>query len=279
MEKTFKEVQDLLLDSGIKLSKTMSVQPNILVRTPVFSPIAKTDLNGKVEVNDLSEYLTQLSVCQKEGFDYVLLKGIPLNIETDFRVWCGVMLTFSIHGLGSNRIRIKFSEFAKYCGFTSKRIDKELRERIDRSLSKIQEQKLTFRHKSSGKVLYTGLLFSALLDANDDHIELKADERLWDLYEVDNKILISLSILKSLPRSEVAQCLYIYFVSLPNNPYPVSFSRLRDRLQLNTVKKESNRRIKDGIKKLEKIGFLEGNFSMKDGETYYLVHKRNKKLP
>ena len=59
----------------------------------------------------------------------------------------------------------------------------------------------------------------------------------------------------------------------------MSFSRMRDRLQLLSDKKEVNRRIKVAIEKLENIGFLEGSFMKKNGETYYLIDKRNKKIP
>ena len=85
-------------------------------------------------------------------------------------------------------------------------------------------------------------------------------------------------VLGKLPRAEVTQCLYLFFTSLPNNPHPVSFERLRERLRLETCKKEANRKIKTGIKKLESLGYIKGSFAGRNGEQYYLIDQRYKKL-
>ncbi|MGL4446176.1 MAG: RepB family plasmid replication initiator protein, partial [Shewanella sp.] len=118
---------------------------------------------------------------------------------------------------------------------------------------------MSFRRKNTEKAVHTGMLLRAMYDGEADIVELMADETLWDLYRLDYQVLVSLRVLEKLPRAEVAQCLYLYFTSLPENPHPVSFERLRERLRLETSKKEANRKIKTGIQKLESIGYLSGS--------------------
>jgi hypothetical protein len=117
-----------------------------------------------------------------------------------------------------------------------------------------------------------------MYDGEEDVVELMADETLWDLYRLDHQVLVSLQILKMLPRAEVAQTLYLFFSSLPNNPVPVSFERLRERVRLETSDKEANRKIKQGIMKLQAIGYLSGSFLTKNRQQYYIVHGRVKQL-
>ncbi|MDE1486983.1 protein RepA [Xenorhabdus bovienii] len=261
----------------LSCNTTTSVQPNVLLRTGVFTPIGRRNSTKYVEM-DLSEDLRSLELCQKEGYDRVSVRGDKLNVETDFKVWCGIVLAFSTYGEKSNKITLKFSEFAKFCAYPSRRFDKNLRRQIGESLGRIQSQSLSFLRKGATKGVHTGLLLRAEYDEFEDIVALMADENLWDLYRLDYQVLVSLKVLDKLPRAEVAQCLYLYFVALPERPIPVSFERLRERLQLNTSVKEANRKIKIGIQKLESIGFLSGNFVRKDGETYYIVDTRNKKL-
>ena len=86
------------------------------------------------------------------------------------------------------------------------------------------------------KAVHTGMLYGPC-DGEEDVVELMADETLWDLYRLDHQVLVSLQILKMLPRAEVAQTLYLFFSSLPNNPVPVSFERLREQVRLETSDK------------------------------------------
>ena len=262
----------------LTISSTTSVQPNVLLRTGVFKPVGRRTNPNDVKAQDLSNDLVSLDICQKEGYDLVTVRGQRLNIETDFKVWCGIVLVFSKYGYSSNTVRLTFSEFAKFCGYPSRRFDKNLRKQIGDSLGRIQSQSLTFRRNNTEKAVHTGMLLRAMYDGEADIVELMADETLWDLYRLDYQVLVSLRVLEKLPRAEVAQCLYLYFTSLPENPHPVSFERLRERLRLETSKKEANRKIKTGIQKLESIGYLSGSFAVMNGKQYYLINQRYKKL-
>lgn len=254
-----------------------SVQPNILLRTSVFAPVGRR-FSGNYKELDLSEDFRSLELCRKEGYDTVVIKGGHLNIETDFKVWCGVVFAFSKFGEKTNTITLKFGEFAKYCGYAPKRFDQNLRKQIGDSLGRIKSQTLSFKRKGQAKGVHTGLLFKAEYDEIGDKVVLMADESLWDLYSMDYQVLASMKVLAILPRAEVAQCLYLYLLSLPQNPVPVSFERLRERLQLRANTKEANRRIKTGLQKLESIGLLKGSIVYKNREAYYIIENRVKSL-
>ena len=272
------DTESLYRGKLLTISSATSVQPNVLLRTGVFTPVGRRTNPNDVKAQDLSNDLVSLDICQKEGYDLVTVRGQRLNIETDFKVWCGIVLVFSKYGYSSNTVKLSFSEFAKHCGYPSRRFDKNLRKQIGDSLGRIQSQSLSFRRKNTEKAVHTGMLLRAMYDGEADIVELMADETLWDLYRLDYQVLVSLRVLEKLPRAEVAQCLYLYFTSLPENPHPVSFERLRERLRLETTKKEANRKIKTGIQKLESIGYLSGSFAVKNGEQYYLIDQRYKKL-
>ena len=260
-----------------RVTTETTVQPNVLLRTGVFTPIGRRTNINELKTMDLTEDLKQLDLCRKEGYDVVTVKGQRLNVETDFKIWCGIIYTFSKFGYFSNVIQLKFSEFAKYCGYPSRRFDKNLRRQIGSSLERLQSQSMTFKRKDGDKAVHTGLLFRAMYDGEEDIVELIADETLWDLYQLDHQILVSLRVLDQLPRAEVAQSLYLFFSSLPQNPHPVSFERLRTCLRLETTIKEANRKIKNGIKKLEKIGYIKGFFITKNAMQYYCIDRRDMK--
>lgn len=269
--------QVTFFDSKLICNSSKTVQPNILLRTGVFTPIGRRTKANYVNM-DLSDELRNLELCQQEGYDEVSIKGVKLNVETDFKIWCGIVLSFSKLGGASNKITLKFSQFATYCGYPSKRFDRNLRRQIGESLGRIQSQSLSFQRKDTVKGVHTGLLSKAIFDEIEDIVILVADESLWDLYQLDYQVLVSIKILNQLPRAEVAQCLYLYFVSLPENPFPISFERLKTRLQLRTTNKEANRLIKKGIQKLENIGFVTGQFIKKNDENYYLIDNRYNKI-
>ncbi|MGK0270038.1 MAG: hypothetical protein ACI88H_000671 [Cocleimonas sp.] len=262
----------------LQINSATSVQPNVLLRTGVFTPVGRRTNAAEFKSMDLTQDLVHLDLCQKEGYDSVRVKGQRLNVETDFKIWCGIVSVFSQHGYSSNIVSLSFAEFAKYCGYPSRRFDKNLRRQIGESLERIQSQSLTFRRKDADKAVHTGMLLRAMYDGEADIVELMADVTLWDLYTLDYQVLVSLRVLAKLPRAEVAQCLYLFFTSLPKKPHPVSFERLRERLRLETTKKEANRKIKTGIKKLESIGYIKGSFVVRNGDQYYLIDQRYKKL-
>ncbi|MCT8988675.1 RepB family plasmid replication initiator protein [Shewanella phaeophyticola] len=231
----------------LTINSNASVQPNVLLRTGVFTPVGRRTNISDIKSQDLSQDLVHLDLCKREGYDSVTVRGQRLNIETDFKVWCGIVLVFSKLGYSSNTVRISFAEFAKDCGYPSRRFDKNLRRQIGESLERIQSQSLSFRRKNTVKAVHTGMLLRAMYDGEEDLVELMADETLWDLYCLDYQVLVNLRILEKLPRAEVAQCLYLYFTSLPNKPHPVSFERLRDRLRLETTKKKQTVRSKQAF--------------------------------
>ncbi|EOX4795162.1 MULTISPECIES: RepB family plasmid replication initiator protein [Vibrio] len=264
------------IEESLYISKTDTVQPNVLLRTPLFVPVGKH--KGTIVSNDITESFRTLELFKSEGYDSVIIEGKRLNPQTDFKVWCGIIFAFSKYGYDTDAINLPFSDFVKLCGYPSKRIDKNLRLQIEASLGRLQGQNIRFKRKDAKKSISTSLVLKASYDFDEDVVSLVGDKELWEVYRVDHQILVSLNVLQKIPKSETAQCLYLFIVGLPQNPLPITLSRMRARLLLNMPNKEANRSIKKAIEKLESIGYLKGEWVQFNGEAAYLVHVRDREL-
>ncbi|HHX8537496.1 TPA: RepB family plasmid replication initiator protein [Vibrio alginolyticus] len=269
-----------VISDNLSISNSHSIQPNILIRTPLFVPIARNS-NKDVSTltkHDVSSEFRGISLYQREGYEYASIKGEKLNVRTDFRVWCGVIFAFSKYGYNTDCITMKLSEFTKFCGFSTQMLNAAFRKRIQESLERIQSQTVSMSTRDGKKATATSLLKKFIYDTDRDEILLEGDPELWELYRIDRQILISMKTLSKIPRAETAQCLYLFLASLPNDPIPVTMSRIRERLSLNMSNKEANRSIKNAIKTLEKIGYLEGKETEWNGEWAYQITDRNRAL-
>lgn len=122
-------------------------------------------------------------------------------MDCDFKVWFGVIYAFSKYGLNSNKIGLKFTEFAKGCGFVSKRIDARLRSSIHESLGKLRNKSVSFNCGADVRVGYqTSLLKTGYFDADKDIVQLEADEKLWELFQLDYRVLLQQHAIKALPK-------------------------------------------------------------------------------
>ncbi|HCE4715410.1 hypothetical protein P3687_22045 [Vibrio parahaemolyticus] len=269
-----------VISDNLSISNSHSIQPNILIRTPLFVPIARNS-NKDVSTltkHDVSSEFRGISLYQREGYEYASIKGEKLNVRTDFRVWCGVIFAFSKYGYNTDCITMRLSEFTKFCGFSTQMLNAAFRKRIQESLERIQSQTVSMSTRDGKKATATSLLKKFIYDTDRDEILLEGDPELWELYRIDRQILISMKTLSKIPRAETAQCLYLFLASLPNDPIPVTMSRIRERLSLNMSNKEANRSIKNAIKTLEKIGYLEGKETEWNGEWAYQITDRNRAL-
>lgn len=269
--------------TDLSINSRSTVQPNSLLRLGVFTPIAnhkRKSTDGKIPSRalDLTEDLRELSIAKREGYEQVKIVGARLNFDTDFRVWCGIVWAVHSYGKHNGVIELPFSEFAHMCGFKAKRVDSYLRTRIDESLTRLMTQVLSF-YSEHGGVYKGGLISNAQFCTEIDMIRLTADPQLWELYCVDRQVLLQLKAIEKLPRNEVAQCLYAYINALPTKPHPLSFKRIRERLQLSaTTTKEQNRSIRAAIKKLIDIGYLQGSIVKKGKESYLMIESRSPAL-
>ncbi|WP_099140051.1 protein RepA [Xenorhabdus hominickii] len=255
-----------------------TVQPVAFMRLGIFVPKPARSAQHS-SVIDASELCSQFEYARSEGFTEISIVGPRLDMDTDFKVWIGIIRAFSKYGIFSNRIKLKFSEFAKDCGFPSKKLDSKLRASIHESLLKIRGKSISFKRGKDTRAGYnTGLIKVGFFDADKDIVELEADERLWELYYYDFRVVLQQHAIKALPRQEVAQAIYTFIASLPPNPAPISFDRLRDRLSLVSEIKEQNRVIKKAIAKLIDIGYLDASIVRKDNKNVLIVHKRTPKL-
>lgn len=264
-------------DKLLTVNSNNTVQPVALMRLGVFVPLNVNSRYRTCNLDATSE-LSKLEIAKSEGYDDIRITGPALSMDTDFKVWMGVILALSKYGLSTNKITLKFTEFARMCGYDSKRLDKTRRNVIDQSLFRLRSKGVSFRRRDSSKAYHTGLLKAGGWDSNLDIVELEADEKLWELYAIDYRVLLQLHAIKALPRKEAAQALYIFIESLPRNPAPLSFERLRERLMMTSAIGEQNRIIKSALSQLQKIGYLDYSTTKKDGENFVIIHKRTPKL-
>lgn len=265
-------------EKQLTVNSNNTVQPVALMRLGVFVP-KPTKSQGENNIVDASELFSQLEIARAEGYDNINISGPRLDMDCDFKVWIGIIYAFSRYGLSSNKIELKFTEFAKGCGFTSKRIDARLRNAIHESLGKLRNKSVSFKRGADARGSYqTGLLKTGYFDADKDIVQLEADEKLWELFQLDYRVLLQQHAIRALPKKEAAQAIYTFIESLPANPVPVGFQRLRERLSLTSSVSEQNRTIKKALDQLQKIGYLEFSLVRKERENYLIIHKRSPKL-
>lgn len=261
----------------LNMNSSASVHANLLLRTPVFTPSTRTASKSdrKVELN--TKGLIQFG--DLEGYSNVQMRGVELSVETDFKIWTGIVRTIQDSGYQKDgQITVSFSKFAESCGYKGKRLDRNLRERIDNSLMRIMTQVIRFSSKDNERVAMIHLVSEARYDTQADTITIQPHKSLWQLYKIDYTTILTNRVIDKIPRSETAVCLYMFIQSLPKDPAPISYERIRDRLRLTGVKKEQNRSISNAIKKLIEIGYLKCHTTNKDGESYLFVDARDPKL-
>ena len=215
MDKTTGEVVKLDVNS------TSTVQPVALMRLGLFVPTLKSTsvrVRQTVKnVTDATEELVQLSIAKSEGYTDVKITGSRLDMDTDFKVWLGIIRSMSEYGVKSDTLELSFVEFVKMCGFDSRRSNKKMRDRISNSLFKLASVTLKFQSETKGWT--THLVQSAYYDINEDIVEIKAEPKLFELYHMDRRVLLRLKAIDALQRKESARALYTYIESLPRIPH------------------------------------------------------------
>ncbi|EDU7995323.1 replication initiation protein [Salmonella enterica subsp. diarizonae] len=263
----------------LDVNSTSTVQPVALMRLGLFVPTLKSTGKSKVNrknVTDATEELVQLSIAKSEGYTDVRITGSRLDMDTDFKVWLGIIRSMSEYGVKKDTLELSFVEFVKMCGFDSRRSNKKMRDRISNSLFKLASVTLQFQSETKGWT--THLVQSAFYDINEDIVEIKAEPKLFELYHMDRRVLLRLKAIDALQRKESAQALYTYIESLPQNPAPISMKRMRDRLNLTSNVYTQNHTVRKAMEQLRDIGYLDYTEFKRGRATYFSVHYRNPKL-
>ncbi|HAK3431592.1 TPA: replication initiation protein [Salmonella enterica] len=263
----------------LDVNSTSTVQPVALMRLGLFVPTLKSTGKSKVNrknVTDATEELVQLSIAKSEGYTDVRITGSRLDMDTDFKVWLGIIRSMSEYGVKKDTLELSFVEFVKMCGFDSRRSNKKMRDRISNSLFKLASVTLQFQSETKGWT--THLVQSAFYDINEDIVEIKAEPKLFELYHMDRRVLLRLKTIDALQRKESAQALYTYIESLPQNPAPISMKRMRDRLNLTSNVYTQNHTVRKAMEQLRDIGYLDYTEFKRGRATYFSVHYRNPKL-
>lgn len=275
-------IDEFIPQEGDKLTKlninsSSTVQPNVLLKTPVFTPATRSKVRTGRTV-DLGR-IEELLVDEMEGYSNIKIHGLRLSVETDFRVWCGVVRVIQDSGYKSEgEITLPFTEFAKLCGYDVRRIDKTLRDRLKKSMTRIMTQVVEFGNKNEDMTTLVHLVSKAVLNTQNDTIKITPCPSLWKLYRMDYTTILKQKVIDALPRSELAICLYMYIQSMPEKPGVRSMTRLRERMRLTGEIKSQNRSIVNGLEKLKEIGYLRYQLVHKKRDTVLRIDARDQKL-
>ncbi|EDA3267892.1 TPA: replication initiation protein [Salmonella enterica] len=282
-------IEETIKDSGevIHLLPTLrqTIQPKVLLRLGVFVPTLKSTEKGgrRSHSIDATESLSRLSIVEGEGYNQIQIYGPRLDMDTDFKVWVGIVYALSNKKLSHDgQLELNFPEFAKYCGIESKRIDRQLKDRFDASLTRIARTNISFVKQIPGTddhiTINMHLVESTYYDSSTGTIIIKPNSKLNTLYRVDGKTRLYLKSLQKLSRKESAQALYLYLAELPATFYRIGFDRLRERLQLTSHLGNQNATVKKALQQLKDIGFLEYSVEKENGDYVLNILKRNPKL-
>lgn len=263
----------------LDVNATSTVQPVALMRLGLFVPTLKATSKRKVNkknVTDATDELVQLSVAKSEGYTNIQITGHRLDMDTDFKVWLGIIRSMSEHGVIGDTLKMKFVDFVKMCGFDSRRSNKKIRDRIGNSLFKLASVTLKFGNET--KFWTTHLVQSAMFDVNDDHVEIRAEPKLFELYQMDRRVLLRLKTIDALQRKESAQALYTFIESMPNDLRPLSMKRMRERLNLTSTVYTQNHVVRKAMAQLKDIGYLDYTEYLQGRSVYFQIHFRNPRL-
>lgn len=279
-----KKNQELSIESVLEVigenkkltpTKNATVQPVALMRLGLFLPSLKRKGKDTGNINiDASRELQSLELAKAEGYTDIRISGPRLSMETDFKVWVGIILAFSKYGMSGNTVELPFSEFATYCGYSSKDKDKNLRTRLADSLARLRGTTIRLTSEKDKQGVVSGLLSRGKWDEDKDLMIITADESLWELYQFDRQVIIQMFILRQLANKGTAQALYTFLESLPERPIPLSFSRIKRRLMLTSPNNQQNRVINKAIDELKAVGYLDGDVVKKGGEWHLLISRR-----
>ncbi|MCP2006200.1 UNVERIFIED_ORG: Fe2+ or Zn2+ uptake regulation protein [Buttiauxella agrestis ATCC 33320] len=276
LEETNKSTGEIVT---LDINNSSTVQPVALMRLGLFVPTLKStgrNKNNRTNTTDATAELVQLSIAKSEGYTDIKITGSRLDMDTDFKVWLGLIRSMSEHKVIGNKLKLSFVEFVKMCGFDSRRSNKKMRDRISNSLFKLASVTLKFQNETKGWT--THLVQSATYDVIEDYVEIIAEPKLFELYEMDRRVLLRLKAIDALQRKESAQALYTFIESLPQNPAPISMKRMRDRLNLTSNVYTQNHTVRKAMEQLKEIGYLDYTESKRGKSAFFSVHFRNPKL-
>src|SRR5690606_41115281 len=130
-------------------------------------------------------------------------------------------------GVKDDTLKLSFVEFVKMCGFDSRRSNKKMRDRISNSLFKLASVTLKFQSETKGWT--THLVQSSYYDITADVVEIRAEPKLFELYQMDRRVRLRLKGFDALQRKEAAEALYTYLERLPQNTAPITMKPIRHR--------------------------------------------------
>nr|WP_276208982.1 hypothetical protein [Salmonella enterica] len=84
---------------------------------------------------------------EREGYTSAVITGPKLDLDTDFKVWVGVVSAFTHFPSVNGVITMSFAELARFCDIDSRQVNKRLKERLSRSISKLSSTSIRLPNK------------------------------------------------------------------------------------------------------------------------------------
>ncbi|WP_241576560.1 RepB family plasmid replication initiator protein [Rosenbergiella collisarenosi] len=288
---SYLKIEEINKDTGELLTLTStsetSVQVVPLMRLSVFVPVLKSTNKSIAPLKthvDATDDLRHLSIVKTEGFQNVKISGPRLDMDTDFKVWVGIISSLTDNDTlvdNDGNLCIKFSEFARKCGYPRGRLKADLKDKVNTSIKKIMQTIVEFTKNDGTEHSVTRniqLIGESTIDLANDIVKIKPNKSLLDLYASEYKVLLKLKAIKSLARKESAQALYLYLEALPQNPVPIKIERLRERLNLTSRPAIQNSVIRKALAELESIGYLEYQELKEGSKISFRIINRNPAL-
>ncbi|SQC05857.1 initiator replication protein RepB [Klebsiella pneumoniae] len=146
--------------------------------------------------------LVQLSIAKSEGYTDVKITGSRLDMDTDFKVWLGIIRSMSEYGVKVTPWNCRSLNSLRCVDLTHGAQTRKCGDRISNSLFKLASVTLQFQSETKGWT--THLVQSAYYDINEDIVEIKAEPKLFELYHMDRRVLLRLKAIDALQRKESA---------------------------------------------------------------------------
>ncbi|MDF7662937.1 replication initiation protein [Erwiniaceae bacterium L1_54_6] len=246
----------------ISSTSNKSIQPLSLLRLSVFSPVGLIEKKSVGNRSmDASEEFRNLEIVNKEGYNKVTINGPKLDMDTDFRTWVAIISALTHTEMKEGKVTLPFTEFARLCEFNSRQVNKNLKERIAKSLRKITQTSIHV-YKEDGEDIVsatTHLINFSKVDTAKNQVIIEYNPGLRDLYNIDLKRVLKLKVFPAIKRNEVAKAIYTFLEGLPNVPNKVqivTFERIQERLNMRSEPRKQLMIVRKAMKLLEEVKYL-----------------------
>lgn len=212
------------------------------------------------------------------GYSSVKIKGLALNLNTDFKV---LSTLFQIRDdINENKVRISIIDFAEMMGNNRRAISNSTKKAIDESLDRLMSQTISFITKKNindvKSIQKANLINNADIYFDEGYMDITFNEKIKEIYNNDKYVqYVNLETFMSI-KGETAKALWLFYEA---NSKFTSFKKenIEKRLLLKEKElKEINRQLKNSHEELINMGYLLKYEFEKGSNTFKIQRHKNK---